>query len=199
MSEDRTQPASKRRRQLAREHGQVAHSPELSAAAGWLVAVVLFTIVGDDLTLGLTKIVHGSLIAPSVVTPDRAAVVAQVRGLFLSLGWPLAAILAGFAAGALAAHQIQVRGLCATALIAPSPRRLWALASGPGLAHRAERMAWSTFKAGGSWRPRSGRFVRAGVSFSGWADSRHRPWPSWPGTSYSSWPVSWRRSCWCWV
>ena len=58
MSEDRTQPPSKRRRQLARQHGQVAHSPELTAAAGWLAAVALLGIVGDDLALGLTKLVQ---------------------------------------------------------------------------------------------------------------------------------------------
>ena len=41
MLEERTQPPSKRRRQQARQHGQVAHSPELTAAAGWLAAVLL--------------------------------------------------------------------------------------------------------------------------------------------------------------
>jgi flagellar biosynthesis protein FlhB len=74
-------------------------------------------------------------------------VVAQVRGLFVGLGWPLAAILCGFAAGALAAHQMQVRGLWAIALIAPSPRRLWVFGREPGLAVRAERGVWSIFKA----------------------------------------------------
>ena len=52
MSEDRTQPASKRRRQLAREQGQAAHSPELTAAAGWLVAVLLLGFWGGDLAGG---------------------------------------------------------------------------------------------------------------------------------------------------
>ena len=55
MSEERTQPASKRRRQLAREQGQVAHSPELTAAVGWLVAIVVFGMVGENLTRGLTE------------------------------------------------------------------------------------------------------------------------------------------------
>ena len=61
MSEDRTQPPSKRRRQLARQQGQAAHSPELTAAAGWLAAVVLLGILGDDLTFGLTNMVRGTL------------------------------------------------------------------------------------------------------------------------------------------
>ena len=67
MSDERTQPPSKRRRQLAREQGQVAHSPELTAAAGWLVAVVVLGMVGEDLTRGLTKLVSGSLTQPAVL------------------------------------------------------------------------------------------------------------------------------------
>ncbi len=147
MSDDRTQPPSKRRRQLARQHGQAAHSPELTAAAGWLAAVVLLGIVGDDLALGLTKLARASLTRPVVLTVDPAAVVAEVRGLVVGLGWPLAAILLGFVAGALVAHQLQVRGLCATGLLVPDLSRLWTFSSGPGLAVRAERAGWSMVKA----------------------------------------------------
>lgn len=147
MSDDRTQPPSKRRRQMARQHGQAAHSPELTAAAGWLAAVVLLGIVGDDLALGLTKLVSGSLTPPAILTADRAVVVAEVRGLIVGLGWPLGAILASFVAGALAAHQLQVRGLCAAGLLAPDLSRLWTISSGPGLAVRVERVGWSMVKA----------------------------------------------------
>jgi flagellar biosynthesis protein FlhB len=147
MSEDRTQPPSKRRRQLARKHGQAAHSPELTAAAGWLAAVVLLGILGDDLALGLTKLVSGSLTDAAGLTVDRAVVVALVRGLVVGLGWPLGAILFGFVTGALVAHQLQVRGLWATGLMVPDLSRLWTFSSGPGLAVRAERAGWSMVKA----------------------------------------------------
>ena len=147
MSDDRTQPPSKRRRQLARQHGQAAHSPELTAAAGWLAAVVLLGFVGDDLALGLTKLVSGSLTQPAILTADRTAVVSTVRSLGVGLGWPLAAILLGFVAGALAAHQLQVRGLCAPGLLSPDITRLWTLSSGPRLAVRAELAGWSMVKA----------------------------------------------------
>src|SRR5271168_3947767 len=96
MSEERTQPASKRRRQLAREQGQVAHSPELTAAAGWLVAIVVFGMVVEDLTRGLTEPVRGSLTQSAILVAEPDAVVSHVRGLVIGLGWPLAAILAGF-------------------------------------------------------------------------------------------------------
>ena len=156
MSEDRTQPPSKRRRQLAREQGQVVQSPELTAAVGWLAAVAILAFLADDLALGLTRLVHGSLTAPPGLTPDRALVVAQVRSLCATLVWPLGVILAGFAASALAVHQLQVRGLWATALIAPSPRRLWRsgmrlrlpLGSSVLSGRRSRRALWGRRRAG---------------------------------------------------
>jgi flagellar biosynthesis protein FlhB len=161
MSDERTQPPSKRRRQLAREQGQVAHSPELTAAAGWLVAVVVLGMVGENLTRGFTKLVSGSLTQSGALVAEPAAVVSHVRELVVGLGWPLAAILAGFAAGALAAHHLQVRGLWATVLIVPTPARLWAYSHGPGLAVRVERSAWSVVKgavllAVSAWAIRAG-------------------------------------------
>jgi len=147
MSEERTQPPSKRRRQVARQQGQAAHSPELTAAAGWVVAVMLLGILGDDLALGLGKLVRGSLIHPAVMPADLAAVVAHLRGQALILAWPLGAILAGFGGGALVAHQVQVRGLWAPRLIAPDMARLWAFSSGSSLAVRTGQSGWSAVKA----------------------------------------------------
>ncbi len=147
MSDDRTQPPSKRRRQLARERGQAAHSPELTAAAGWLSAVLLLGVLGDDLANGLTQLVRGTLDGVPTVAADPAAVVSHVRSVVLELAWPLLAILAAFSGGALVAHQLQVRGLWATSLVVPDPARLWAFSTGPGLAVRAQNSAWSTIKA----------------------------------------------------
>jgi flagellar biosynthetic protein FlhB len=146
MSEERTQPPSKRRRQLARQQGQAAHSPELTAAVGWLAAVVVLGIVGDDLTLALANVVRDSLNRSPLAWADTQAVAAHVRGLALGVAWPLAAILASFAGGALCAHQLQVRGLWATTLVAPDPARLWVFSAGPGLALRFQHSAWSAIK-----------------------------------------------------
>ena len=99
MSDERTQPPSKRRRQLAREQGQVAHSPELTAAAGWLVAVVVLAMVGENVTRALTGLVSGAFMRPMVLYADPAAITSQVRGLIIGLGWPVGVILAGFATG----------------------------------------------------------------------------------------------------
>jgi flagellar biosynthetic protein FlhB len=149
MSEDRTQPASTRRRQLAREQGQVAHSPELTVAVGWLVAVVLWGIFGGDLGPAMVALLEGSLTGPPVprADPGAVAVAARVRELVLVVAWPLGILLAGFAAGALAAHEVQVRGLWATRLLLPDPARLWTPGTGPGLADRFGRAGWATGKA----------------------------------------------------
>ncbi len=147
MSEDQTQPPSNRRRQLAREQGQAAHSPELTAAAGWLVAVVLLGAFGEDLAWAMVGLVRSPMVDPSAMSADPSGVASRVRGLILILAWPLGFILAGFAAAALTAHQLQVRGLCASRLIAPDPARLWTPGTGPGFGARAGNVAWATVKA----------------------------------------------------
>jgi flagellar biosynthetic protein FlhB len=147
MSDERTQPPSKRRRQVARQQGQAAHSPELTAAAGWLVAVMLLGVLGDDLALGMGKLVRSSLTHPAAMPANPAAVVAHVREQAMILAWPLGAILAGFVIGALAAHQLQVRGLWATRLIVPDLTRLWAFSSGQSVAARTGQSGWSAVKA----------------------------------------------------
>jgi len=147
MSEDRTQPPSKRRRQLAREAGQVAHSPELTAAAGWLVAVLALGLWGSELTEGLIGLVRGSLSADPVIRTDPAEFVASMRTAIASISVPLGAIVAAFAVGALVAHQLQVQGLWAPSLLAPDPGRLWTVGRGGGLGAGFERIAWAVIKA----------------------------------------------------
>jgi flagellar biosynthetic protein FlhB len=147
MSEDRTQPPSKRRRQLAREQGQAAHSPELTAAVGWLIAVLLLGFWGDDLANSLVGLARGAVIESTALSIDPATLVANLRSAALDVIVPLAIVLLGFAAGATAAHQLQVQGLWAASLIAPDPARLWIVGRGGSLAGGAERIVWSITKA----------------------------------------------------
>ena len=148
-----------------REQGQVAHSPELTAAAGWLVAIVVLGMVGEKLTRGLTELVSGSLTWSGAIVAEPAAVVSHVRGLVLGLGWPLVAILAGFVVGALAAHQLQVRGLCATVLIVPTPARLWRSGAGRGCPSglRAQPGRWQRGPC--FWLYPPGRSARDGARY----------------------------------
>jgi flagellar biosynthetic protein FlhB len=147
MSEDRTQPPSNRRRQQAREQGQAAHSPELTAAAGWLVAILLLGASGGGLFHCLVGLTREALGPSPMVWTDAPVLVDRLRAQVFRLALPLGTILAGFAAGALAAHQLQVRGLWAVPLIAPDPARLGAPGRGGGLAAGFERVAWSLAKA----------------------------------------------------
>ena len=161
MSEDRTQPPSKRRRLLARERGQAAHSPELTAAVGWAAAVALLGFFGDDLAVALAGLVRGSLLLPGQLPDDAGTVATHVRGIALGLFWPLGAILGGFFGAALFAHQLQVRGLWATSQIVPDPTRLWNLGKGPGLSTRFVQFNWSVAKgiivvAAATWMLRAG-------------------------------------------
>ncbi len=152
MSEDRTQEPSKRRRVEARERGQVARSPELTGAAGLLAASALLGIWGDDLALALVGLVRNSWSVDLLGFGGSAEVVDHVRGLAWGVAGPLLGIVGGSAVAAVAAHQAQVGGLFAPALIAPDPSRLWGLrldeeGAGSALAAKAGRGAWSVVKA----------------------------------------------------
>ncbi len=118
MSEDRTQPPSKRRRQLAREQGQVAHSPELTSAAGWLAAVVLLGVMGDDLVLGMIKLVSGSLTDPPVASVDPAWVGGASAGAGSESGVALDRHFGGLRGGRLGGAS----GASARIVDAPSDR-----------------------------------------------------------------------------
>jgi flagellar biosynthetic protein FlhB len=148
-TEDRTQAPSKRRRQLARQAGQVAHSPELTAAAGLLASAIALTVCGEDLFRSLSAVVRGPLLDPVPVRADAAEVVARVRQIALAVAWPLGLAVGSFALAALAAHQAQAGGLWAPGLLAPDPARLWrpARGEGPQLASHTTRGIWSLVKA----------------------------------------------------
>jgi len=147
MSEDRTQAPSKQRREMARERGQVAHSPELTGAAGLLAATAALWAWGDGLAAALLAAVRSPLTDALPASADAAEVVARLRHLALGVAWPLLAVPAAAAVAALAAHQAQVRGLWAPGLLAPDPSRLWGPGGGPDLAARAGRGAWGLAKA----------------------------------------------------
>jgi flagellar biosynthetic protein FlhB len=147
MSEDRTQSPSKLRRQQARERGQVAHSPELTGAAGLLAVVLILGAAGDDLAEALLAALVEPLTAAPVLSADPDRVVAWLRRGALDLAGPLGLIVGGFVVAAVAAHQAQVGGLWIPGRLAPDPSRLWASGTGASFAHRAARGGWSLVKA----------------------------------------------------
>ena len=109
---------------------------------------------------------------------DPTAVVAHVRGLMLALFAPLGVMLAGFAAGATAAHQLQVRGLWAPALLAPDPARLWSRGPRTGAERGAREDRLGVHqgrRAGGGLALADSRPVEQNSS--GSPSSSFRPWP----------------------
>lgn len=144
MSEDRTQAASPRRRQQARERGLVARSPDLTTAVGLLTAVVLLGTCGGDLIAALIAAVREPLTAPML---DPSEVVGHLRHLAWSLAVPLGGIVGGVVVAMIAAHQVQTGGLWAPALLAPDLSRFRA-GSGDGPGARIGRGMWSVVKAG---------------------------------------------------
>ena len=147
MSDDRTQAPTKRRRQLAREHGQAAHSPELTAAAGLLGAAAALAWRGDALAAALLGLVRQPLLGAPVLSVEADEVVAHLRASAMAVAGPLGLVLAAFLLAALMVHQAQVQGLWAPSLLAPDPSRLWTPGRGPGSASRVARGLWSLVKA----------------------------------------------------
>lgn len=147
MSEDRTQAPTRRRRQEARERGQVARSGDLTAAAGWLAAVVLLGMLGEGLARGLGDLLRGPLEAARVgVGTSPEFLVEQVRGAAWGVFGPLLGIVLGVWATMIAVHQVQVGGLWAPGLLAPEPARL--LGGLNGIGHGAGRGAWALVRVG---------------------------------------------------
>jgi flagellar biosynthetic protein FlhB len=118
----------------------------LTAAVGWTIAVATLGALSDRLTSGLALLIDRAMAAPAVVSVDQDAVVAQIREQVAVVVFPLLTVLASFAAGALAAHQVQVRGLWATQLLVPDPGRLWARGAGQHFSALAGGTLWALVK-----------------------------------------------------
>jgi flagellar biosynthetic protein FlhB len=147
MDESRTHEPSKRRRLEARERGQAAHSPELTASAGFLGASVALAFWGNDLVASLVALVRRPFVDGPAISLDAAELVQRIRTEALCVAEPLGVILFAFAATSLLAHQAQVRGLFAPVRLAPDLTRLWAIGNGMGIGSRSSRGLWSLAKA----------------------------------------------------
>jgi flagellar biosynthetic protein FlhB len=108
QDEDRTEPATPRRREEARERGQVARSADLSSALILLAAVLALQFLGRSM-------IGGILSSSTSVLQGLAGVDVEPGTLMLHFGGAFAAVLAGFLpfvgvvlAAALGANLLQV-------------------------------------------------------------------------------------------
>lgn len=148
MLEERTQAPSKRRWQMAKERGQVARSPELTAAVGLLALALALGTWGGGLAEALVSLVRRPLVEVPAVTAGAFDVVSQVRQHALAVALPLGAMVATMCIAMLVAHQLQVGGLWVPGLLAPDPARLWNGGGQLALGGRLVRGLWALARAG---------------------------------------------------
>ena len=91
---ERTEPASPRRLEQAREQGQVARSLELTTFLMLVVPGALLLTAGSGMVEGLQVLVRQALSPDRIVMTDPAAALAQLRDLFLHALWVVAPLLA---------------------------------------------------------------------------------------------------------
>jgi flagellar biosynthetic protein FlhB len=122
--EERTEPASPRRREEARERGQVARSADLSSAVILLAAVLALQFFGRAM-------IGGIFASAASVLEGLALVDGEPENLMAHFGGAFAAVLLGFLpfagivlAAALAANLAQVGFLFTTGPLAPDFDRI---------------------------------------------------------------------------
>lgn len=147
MSEDRTASPSRRRRQLARERGIVARSPDLTRAASLLAGVLMLGAWGDDLGTGLLDAFRGTWSVEAASIIDPLAVASLVREAAWGVVAPLAFTMGAMVMASWLAHQAQVGGLFLPAMLAPDPSRLARVHSEIDLEVQSMRGAWSLAKS----------------------------------------------------
>jgi len=122
--EDRTEPATPRRREEARERGQVARSADLSSAVVLLAAVLALRFAGRPLIQGLFA-------SASTVLEGLGSIDGEPSTLLPQFGGAFSAVLLGFLpfvgivlAASIAANLFQVGFLFTTAPLTPDLDRI---------------------------------------------------------------------------
>jgi len=122
--EERTEPASPRRREEARERGQVARSADLSSAVILLAAVLALQFVGRPLIGGLFASAASVLEGLALVDGDPAGLLAQFGGAFTAVLLGFLPFVGIVLAAALAANLVQVGFLFTAKPLAPDLDRI---------------------------------------------------------------------------
>lgn len=121
--QDRNHPATRQRREAARQDGQVWHSRELSAALTLAGFGLLLAWQGPQVTRLCGQCLHHALASPPVLRVD------QLSGLFdpsaaLSLAGAIGFLLANLCLVSVMVRGLQVGPLWVPGLVKPSPWRV---------------------------------------------------------------------------
>ena len=125
---ERTEPASPRRLEQAREQGQVARSLELTTFLMLVVPGALLLTAGSGMVEGLQVLVRQALSPDRIVMTDPAAALAQLRDLFLHALWVVAPLLAASLLVALFAPMLLSGWLFSPQALEPRASRIIPLA-----------------------------------------------------------------------
>lgn len=122
--EERTEPATPRRREEARRHGRVARSADLSSAVVLLAAVLALPLLGGPLARGLAGSTAGAFERMAALGCPESDLFADLGGLFTASLAAALPLLGALAAAALAVNLLQVGFLFAPEAVAPKAERL---------------------------------------------------------------------------
>jgi flagellar biosynthetic protein FlhB len=122
--EERTEPATPRKREESRRRGHVARSVDLSSAAVLLAAVLALEAFGGFFARGVAGAVAGVLGNLAGIDGDRENLLMHFGAAFAGAGLGLLPLVAAVVAAALAVGLAQTGFLFTTAPIAPNLERL---------------------------------------------------------------------------
>lgn len=117
---DKTEAPTARRRQEAREQGQVARSPDLTAAVLLLGGLLLLKWFGMGVVAALHGIVEENLSAHTLTDTNSARIGAQILHSVLLAGLGMAPLLSGLFLIIIAANIVQVGFYLNGARLAPN-------------------------------------------------------------------------------
>ncbi|MDX6385268.1 MAG: flagellar biosynthesis protein FlhB [Blastocatellia bacterium] len=100
MASDRTEKATPKRREVAREKGQVARRPELAAAASFLAALIMLRVDADQLLHRSAKLFQD---ANGYIVTREPLTIPALQGMFVTAGANLAMLCLPVIAAAMAA------------------------------------------------------------------------------------------------
>lgn len=122
--EERTEDATPRRREDARDEGRIPKSPELNAAILLLATAVMVKAVGPGIGTHLMDTMGSSLVIVGSVPLDGEIAVSLVRGVGWKLLAALAVLMGATMATTLAIGGIQARGVLTMKPLAPDFKRI---------------------------------------------------------------------------
>lgn len=122
--QDKTEPASPKRRQDARQKGQIPKSTEVTTAFLLLATGGLLWAVGSNLATGFASLLGDGLVRSAMLPRDPAEIMTWVRGSSIQAALVAAPLLIGLALAGGAIAAAQARGVLSTEPLKPQLGRL---------------------------------------------------------------------------